>query len=589
MLAAPSLPTASSWDGKHKVIAESISGIDFNQNNLSILSSHYIKTMVFLCCIVCLSHCSVVVSGYDATTREAIFRTIETLGGSVSRDYMSKRDTHLLLPYAKGRKYEHVERMGICPVTADWLIDCVAFGKIQAPDAYHPPLFDKDQGENTAIESELKRKDTKEISYSACALDPSQIAVTQFASGDLDSLQKSRPLSNDRRSLFEKVIAGPQKNLNSEATKNHKSFPDSIGATRKPTLVERLRKIREQSTKSSCDEQEQNTRRDKHAFIDQAKEPRLTLQHGVSKAPSFVANSKSMPSKLDLLLEGGNKTDNASDSKKVDSHNISLIKNYALERQNAMGTNMGHQYQEPSIYDTVENVRNQPQHKPNNRIEISDLSGKVLEQGQDGHLRRSPNIAQLTQRTTEDNSNNKNNNLARNQVTEIAEDRNNFHNGDVHNDCNTISETEAADFAAAVDGVKSILEKKNDLGKNNVQASSRSKTQEITLPSSQDMESMHSGKSWGHMGLRSRKRCERDSDDDEITVHPRRSSRLSSKRFLGANTISNENDEIDILSQKVSYEAAPFKDVSTSRSASSNDAIKRRLQRTVNRHQKIQS
>jgi len=82
--------------------------------------------------------CSVCISGYDMSVRAAIKHTVETIGGCVSMNFMSAKDTHLILPSARGEKYKHAGRFGVVAVTADWLIDSVAHGKLQLEQNYKP-------------------------------------------------------------------------------------------------------------------------------------------------------------------------------------------------------------------------------------------------------------------------------------------------------------------------------------------------------------------------------------------------------------------------------------------------------------------
>ncbi|PSC67627.1 DNA topoisomerase 2-binding 1-A isoform X1 [Micractinium conductrix] len=77
-------------------------------------------------------------SGYDNAVRAAIGRTVETLGGAYTPDSMTRRNTHLILPEAKGKKYEFCVSFGVIPVTADWLVDTVTMGRRQAEDQYWP-------------------------------------------------------------------------------------------------------------------------------------------------------------------------------------------------------------------------------------------------------------------------------------------------------------------------------------------------------------------------------------------------------------------------------------------------------------------
>lgn len=86
------------------------------------------------------------ISGYNKVVRSAIKHTIETLGGAVSIDCMSAKDSHLLIPAAHGEKYRHSKRLGVCAVTADWLVDSVASGRLLPEAMYKPaPLPGKER------------------------------------------------------------------------------------------------------------------------------------------------------------------------------------------------------------------------------------------------------------------------------------------------------------------------------------------------------------------------------------------------------------------------------------------------------------
>lgn len=81
---------------------------------------------------------SVAISGYDRPIRSAIKHTIESIGGRVSLDCMSAKDSHLLVPYAHGEKYKHSARLGVKAVTADWLVQSVESGRL-LPEAQFAP------------------------------------------------------------------------------------------------------------------------------------------------------------------------------------------------------------------------------------------------------------------------------------------------------------------------------------------------------------------------------------------------------------------------------------------------------------------
>lgn len=94
--------------------------------------------------------CRVAISGYDPAVRNAIKHTVETLGGSVSMDCMSANDTHLLVPAAYGEKFRHSKRLGVIPVTADWLVDTVVHGRLLSEDNYKPRPVPGRSSENTS-------------------------------------------------------------------------------------------------------------------------------------------------------------------------------------------------------------------------------------------------------------------------------------------------------------------------------------------------------------------------------------------------------------------------------------------------------
>lgn len=110
------------------------------------LPAHQTITAVLVCSVFiaihdahpCLTLSRVAISAYDSSVRNAIKRTVETIGGRVSMECMSARDTHLIVPVARGEKYTHAARLNVTPVTADWLVDSVALGKLQPEHNYRP-------------------------------------------------------------------------------------------------------------------------------------------------------------------------------------------------------------------------------------------------------------------------------------------------------------------------------------------------------------------------------------------------------------------------------------------------------------------
>lgn len=81
---------------------------------------------------------SVSTSGYDDDVKSAIKHTIETIGGRFSARNMSAKDTHLIVPFAHGEKYRHSERLGVTPVTSQWLVESVKSGRILPEGRFTP-------------------------------------------------------------------------------------------------------------------------------------------------------------------------------------------------------------------------------------------------------------------------------------------------------------------------------------------------------------------------------------------------------------------------------------------------------------------
>lgn len=81
---------------------------------------------------------SISTSGYDEDVKSAIKFTVETIGGRFSAKNMSAKDTHLIVPFAHGEKYRHSERLGVTPVTAQWLVESVKSGRILDVARFRP-------------------------------------------------------------------------------------------------------------------------------------------------------------------------------------------------------------------------------------------------------------------------------------------------------------------------------------------------------------------------------------------------------------------------------------------------------------------
>ncbi|KAL4440616.1 hypothetical protein ABPG75_003617 [Micractinium tetrahymenae] len=161
-------------------------------------------------------------SGYDEEVRRAIKRTVETLGGTVTPESMTRRNTHLILPEAGGRKYEHCAPFGVIPVTADWLVDTVQVGRRQAEDNYRPrqPAGQPPLPGGARLNAFAAAAEHSRGSSGAAA--PSQIATTQMGGGATQAAQQRQ----QRQAL---VLPAPPA----------QAAPGAGG--RRPTLRERAR------------------------------------------------------------------------------------------------------------------------------------------------------------------------------------------------------------------------------------------------------------------------------------------------------------------------------------------------------------
>jgi len=125
---------------------------------------------------------SVAISGYDRPIRSAIKHTVETIGGKVSLDCMSAKDSHLLVPYAHGEKYKHSSRLGVIPVTADWLVRSVEAGRILPEAQFRPMAKDSSQPDTLAEGPGLGKIDATQHPWSK---GPSQLSKDDAASQDV--------------------------------------------------------------------------------------------------------------------------------------------------------------------------------------------------------------------------------------------------------------------------------------------------------------------------------------------------------------------------------------------------------------------
>jgi hypothetical protein len=82
----------------------------------------------------------VCVSGFSAAVRTAIARTVSIVGGKVTLEAMTRKNTHLICAEAKGTKFDHCGPFGVMPVVADWLVDSIETGRLQPEENYKPRL-----------------------------------------------------------------------------------------------------------------------------------------------------------------------------------------------------------------------------------------------------------------------------------------------------------------------------------------------------------------------------------------------------------------------------------------------------------------
>jgi hypothetical protein len=63
--------------------------------------------------------------------KASVKELVRELGGTYTSS-MSKSNTHLVVPDARGEKFLNCPRLAVKPVTADWLIDCATQGTLCA-------------------------------------------------------------------------------------------------------------------------------------------------------------------------------------------------------------------------------------------------------------------------------------------------------------------------------------------------------------------------------------------------------------------------------------------------------------------------
>ncbi|GAB4819529.1 hypothetical protein N2152v2_006575 [Parachlorella kessleri] len=158
------------------------------------------------------------ISGYEDASRAVITRTLELLGGTTTES-MTRRNTHLLVPDPSGAKYLHSGRLGVRPVTADWLLDSIANGQLMPEEHYHPAAFVQPglgpEGGGPAgagaaaagagfVHSNLPSEEGATRGSGGSGM-PSQIGVTQFPRAT--SAPGGAPLALPT-SLYQAVVAG---------------------------------------------------------------------------------------------------------------------------------------------------------------------------------------------------------------------------------------------------------------------------------------------------------------------------------------------------------------------------------------------
>ncbi len=68
-----------------------------------------------------------VASSYEEEVKAALGQLVNVLGGEVSLR-LSRRNTHLLVPFAAGNKYLGCADRGVTPVTMEWLLQSAQAG-----------------------------------------------------------------------------------------------------------------------------------------------------------------------------------------------------------------------------------------------------------------------------------------------------------------------------------------------------------------------------------------------------------------------------------------------------------------------------
>lgn len=538
-----------------------------------------------------------VVSGYDPTTRESIFRTVETLGGRVSREFMSTRDTHLLLPYAWGRKFEHADRMGVKPATADWLIDTVAFGSIQPTDPYRPPQHpraqqnsqnDADNMMRVAAGDALPRGHVEDSNASRIALSQADAMGKVSARSSL----QGKGQAENSTSLFQRVIAGPREDnntfLQTDGDKIEDVNPDK--PKKKLNLIEKLKRIRDQAQGSA--EKQASQKSQQRGDVG----PKLRLismddSHSRSKFDIMKGDNSST---LDSILRS-----QSGFERERDSRNISQGQNKLHCRAGALISlpvrkvedinsrwNVSYETRKTDADHAQDSTKvGGRQHVAVVKSQRDETRFRPKRFGSQDHGKRSTMSLEMWSEVSllED----------KNAVFGKADDVQQL-NEDVQGDGMSVEpQSIDVDLETAVDGIKSMLERKHRARGKKEENEEGTKMGDIDAPmgTQLELEVLKSTRrlSWDGKSTIRKKRRRNDSDNENSDVGsgslPRRSSRLSNKRKEANEKAESDADHTDMPSQKVGYDVTPADDSSLPKLPSSTAAIKRRLQRAVARHQ----
>ncbi|KAH7624662.1 putative DNA topoisomerase 2-binding protein 1 [Nannochloris sp. 'desiccata'] len=167
---------------------------------------------------------SVSISGYEPSVRSAIQRTVEIVGGRVSLEYMTAKDTHLIVPVAYGQKYKYSARYGVIPVTATWLLESVKAGKALPPNNF-APLLPNGGVAKEGIDLSQQQQKKKNLPSSSSLLPPI-------------GTQQTLPTSNSGAGTSSYAVAARPSALN-------QPLNNGFITTAKPSLKQKAQRLRE--------------------------------------------------------------------------------------------------------------------------------------------------------------------------------------------------------------------------------------------------------------------------------------------------------------------------------------------------------